>query len=165
MGFGFGLRLFTSLLEQALRTPHYLLYAAVASSPYLEQFNEASSIPWKIYYAFEATSPYPVPEFIDPGRVNKPETFVSMTENERFELVFVKTGPMNSGTGHFTALSLPRTICVSDESSYKPGNLLKQVLRTSGLFTTLLKQVLRTSGLFTTLLKQDLLTPDNLLRA
>jgi hypothetical protein len=61
----------------------------------------------------------PVPEFIDPVfaktspqssftlsariyrpsvRKNKHKTFVSLIENERFRLVFVKTGSINSGT-------------------------------------------------------------------
>ncbi len=41
-----------------------------------------------------------VPEIIDPVFVKaSPIRSFSMTENERFELVFTKTGSLNSGTG------------------------------------------------------------------
>ncbi len=41
----------------------------------------------------------PVPEFIDPVSANiSPKRSFSMTENERFALVFAKTGSKNSGT-------------------------------------------------------------------
>jgi hypothetical protein len=46
----------------------------------------------------------PVPEFIDPRfRENKPKTLVvySVIENERFGLVFAKTGSIISGTGEY----------------------------------------------------------------
>jgi hypothetical protein len=42
----------------------------------------------------------PVPEFIDPVfAITSPKRSFSMTENERFGIVFVKTGSINSGTG------------------------------------------------------------------
>jgi hypothetical protein len=42
----------------------------------------------------------PVPEIIDPvfAKTSQNERFL-LSENERFELVFVKTGSINSGTG------------------------------------------------------------------
>ena len=41
-----------------------------------------------------------VPEFIDPVFAKtSPKRSFSITENERFELVFVKIGSINSGTG------------------------------------------------------------------
>ncbi len=41
----------------------------------------------------------PVPEFIDPAFAKtSPKRSFSLTENERFRLVFVKTGSINSGT-------------------------------------------------------------------
>jgi hypothetical protein len=43
-----------------------------------------------------------VPEFIDPVFAKtSPERSFSMTENERFGLVFAKTGSINSGTVRF----------------------------------------------------------------
>ncbi len=42
-----------------------------------------------------------MPEIIDPVFAKtSPERSFCMTENERFGLVFVKTGSINSGTGH-----------------------------------------------------------------
>jgi hypothetical protein len=42
----------------------------------------------------------PVPEIIDPVfEKTSPKRSFSMTENERFGLVFVNTGSINSGTG------------------------------------------------------------------
>jgi hypothetical protein len=42
---------------------------------------------------------FPVPEFIDPRfRENKPKRSYSVIENERFRLVFAKTGSIISGT-------------------------------------------------------------------
>jgi hypothetical protein len=42
----------------------------------------------------------PVTEFTDPVFAKtSPKRAFSMTENERFELVFVKTGSINYGTG------------------------------------------------------------------
>jgi hypothetical protein len=42
----------------------------------------------------------PLPEFIDPVFAKtSPKRLFSMTENERFGLVFAKTGSINSGTG------------------------------------------------------------------
>jgi hypothetical protein len=44
--------------------------------------------------------PSPVPEFIDPVFAKtSPKRSFSMSENQRSELVFAKTGPINSGTG------------------------------------------------------------------
>jgi hypothetical protein len=44
---------------------------------------------------------YPVPEFIDTVFAKtSPKRSFSKTENERFGLVFVKIGSINSGTGH-----------------------------------------------------------------
>jgi hypothetical protein len=45
------------------------------------------------------TTLFPVPEFIDPvfAKTSLNRSF-SMTKNERFGLVFVKTGSINSGT-------------------------------------------------------------------
>ncbi len=47
-------------------------------------------------------APVPVAEFIDPVfvKTSRKRSFY-MTKNERFRLVFVKTGSINSGTGHF----------------------------------------------------------------
>jgi hypothetical protein len=43
-----------------------------------------------------------VPEFIDPVFVKtSPKRSFSITENERFGLVFVKTGSINSSTGEY----------------------------------------------------------------
>jgi hypothetical protein len=44
----------------------------------------------------------PVPEIIDPvfAKISQNARFL-LSENERFELVFVKTGSINSGTGFF----------------------------------------------------------------
>ncbi len=43
---------------------------------------------------------FAVPEIIDPVFAKtSPKRSVCMTENERFGLVFVKTGSINSGTG------------------------------------------------------------------
>jgi hypothetical protein len=46
---------------------------------------------------------YPVPEIIDPvfAKTSQNSRFL-LSENERFGLVFVKTGSINSGTGVFT---------------------------------------------------------------
>jgi hypothetical protein len=47
-----------------------------------------------------------VPEFIDPVFVKtSPKRSFSMTKNERFRLVFVKTGSINSGTGQVVGKS------------------------------------------------------------
>jgi hypothetical protein len=43
---------------------------------------------------------WPVPEFINPVFVKtSPKRSFSLIENDRFELVFAKTGSINSGTG------------------------------------------------------------------
>ncbi len=43
----------------------------------------------------------PLPEFIDPVFAKtSPKRAFSMTKNERFGLVFTKTGSINSDTGH-----------------------------------------------------------------
>jgi hypothetical protein len=43
----------------------------------------------------------PVPEIIDPVFAKtSPKRSFCITENERFELVFTKTGSINSGTGY-----------------------------------------------------------------
>jgi hypothetical protein len=45
-------------------------------------------------------STVPVPEFIDPLFAKaSPKRSFSMTENDRFGLVFAKTGSIKSGTG------------------------------------------------------------------
>jgi hypothetical protein len=45
----------------------------------------------------------PVPAFIDPVFAKtRPKRSFSVMENERFEIVFAKTGSINSGTGMFT---------------------------------------------------------------
>jgi hypothetical protein len=45
-------------------------------------------------------SSLPVPEFIDPVFAKtSPKRSICVTENERFGLVFEKTGSINSGTG------------------------------------------------------------------
>ncbi len=45
-----------------------------------------------------------MPEIIDPVFAKtSPKRSVCMSENERFGLVSVKTGSINSGTGHFSA--------------------------------------------------------------
>ncbi len=48
----------------------------------------------------------PVPEIIDPvfAKTSQNARFL-LSENERFGLVFVKTGSINSGTGMITLLS------------------------------------------------------------
>jgi hypothetical protein len=44
---------------------------------------------------------YAVPEFIDPVfAITSPKRSFSVFVNERFGLVFAKTGSINSGTGH-----------------------------------------------------------------
>ncbi len=49
---------------------------------------------------YEAT--FTVPKIIDPVFAKtSPKRSFCMTENERFGLVFVKTGSINSGTGSF----------------------------------------------------------------
>ncbi len=55
-----------------------------------------------------------VPEFIDPvfAKTSRKRAF-SMTKNERFGLVFTKTGSINSGT----AVAVLPAIVVSDVSS------------------------------------------------
>ncbi len=49
----------------------------------------------------------PVPEFIDPffGKTSPKRSF-SVTENERFGLVFAKTGSINSGTAQEFSISV-----------------------------------------------------------
>jgi hypothetical protein len=53
----------------------------------------------KIYILYIRYS-YPVPEIIDPvfAKTSQNARFL-LSENERFGLVFVKTGSINSGTG------------------------------------------------------------------
>jgi hypothetical protein len=60
---------------------------------------------WLIFFLFLQTKPsfplcLPVPEFIDHvfAKTSLKRSFL-MTKNERFRLVFVKTGSINSGTG------------------------------------------------------------------
>ncbi len=49
----------------------------------------------------------PVPEFIDPVFVKtSPKRSFSVIQNERFGLVFVKTGSIISGTGYETRLKM-----------------------------------------------------------
>jgi hypothetical protein len=50
-------------------------------------------------HPYSATPLTPVPEFIDPvlAKTSRKRSF-SITENERFGLVFAKTGSINSGT-------------------------------------------------------------------
>ncbi len=56
--------------------------------------------------------PQPVPEFIDPRfRENKPKRAYSVIENERFGLVFAKTGSMISDTG--ACLPAHRSVSIS----------------------------------------------------
>jgi hypothetical protein len=49
---------------------------------------------------------YPVPEIIDPvfAKTCQNARFL-LSENERFGLVFVKTGSINSGTGGYAAIN------------------------------------------------------------
>ena len=51
---------------------------------------------------------FTVPEFIDPvfAKTSQNARFL-LSENERFGLVFVKTGSINSGTGQYLTI-LPR---------------------------------------------------------
>jgi hypothetical protein len=53
---------------------------------------------------------YPVPKIIDPVFAKtSPKRSFCMTENEGFGLVFVKTGSINSGTGHWNPEPDPDT--------------------------------------------------------
>jgi hypothetical protein len=54
----------------------------------------------------------PVPEFIDPvfAKTSQSARFL-LSENERFGLVFVKTGSINSGTGKYPELCPSVTQC------------------------------------------------------
>ncbi len=49
-----------------------------------------------------------MPEFIDPvfTKTKRPKRSFSMTEKERFRLVFAKTGSINSGTGDNLAVKV-----------------------------------------------------------
>jgi hypothetical protein len=53
-----------------------------------------------------------VPEIIDPVFAKtRPKHSFCMTENERFGLVFVKTGSINSGTGDFKCREVKTGFC------------------------------------------------------
>ncbi len=52
-----------------------------------------------------------VPKFIDPVLAKtSPKRSFSIIGNERFGLVFAKTGSVNSGTGTFFSFSLDKTL-------------------------------------------------------
>jgi hypothetical protein len=58
----------------------------------------------EIYFLPTTELPKPVPEIIDPVFAKtSPERSLCMNENERFGLVFAKTGSINSGTGTGTS--------------------------------------------------------------
>ncbi len=54
----------------------------------------------------------PLPEIIDPvfAKTCQNARFL-LSENERFGLVFVKTGSINSGTGLHKGLKIPALVC------------------------------------------------------
>ena len=60
------------------------------------------SVILKIHFSYVDT-PKPVPEIIDPvfAKTSQNARFL-LSENERFGLVFVKTGSINSGTDQWT---------------------------------------------------------------
>ncbi len=64
--------------------------------------------------------PNPVPEIIDPvfAKTSQNARFL-LSENERFGLVFVKTGSINSGTGQ-TSGALTRVSFASSFDSKQP---------------------------------------------
>jgi hypothetical protein len=72
--------------------------------------------------------PTPVPEIIDPvfAKTSQNARFL-LSENERFGLVFVKTGSINSGTGRF--FSKIRFWCspsgIEDDSSAQSPGIVK----------------------------------------
>jgi hypothetical protein len=70
-----------------------------------------------------------VPEIIDPvfAKTSQNARFL-LSENERFGLVFVKTGSINSGTGLFSSLQIQSCVGrVGEEPNHrtarKPGPL------------------------------------------
>ncbi len=71
----------------------------------------------------------PVLEFIDPvfAKISPRRSF-SMTENERFGLVFAKTGSINSGTGLFPYLLFSTTLMFSWRLWMKGGKELGPIL-------------------------------------
>ncbi len=72
-----------------------------------------------------------MPEFIDPVfAITSPKRSFSMTENERFGSVFVKTGTINSGTGSpvpeiidpvFAKTSPKRSFCMTENERFGLG--------------------------------------------
>jgi hypothetical protein len=60
----------------------------------------------------------PVPEFIDPEFAKtSPKRSFSVIENERFGLVFAKTGSIISGTGHWTVATSALAVKRSNHSA------------------------------------------------
>jgi hypothetical protein len=55
----------------------------------------------------------PLPEFIDPvfAKTRPKRSFCMTEKNDRFELVFAKTGSINSGTGQFYAAEHTTDAC------------------------------------------------------
>ncbi len=72
----------------------------------------------------EPTGAKPVPEFIDPvfAKTSHKRSF-SVIENERFGLVFAKTGSINSGSEPILLISTILTKCYVEiaKRSYKSG--------------------------------------------